>query len=159
MPCLTPALPSRTLICRTACHSGHTQLKPNTKFLLNITTRVQRRVNSAPCFNLRMTREEIGSYLGVKLETVCQRLPRFQKNGMIRVLGRVDPHSRSRRVAQRRRGRWLAFRHDPGQRHPRRNGNAAPGAAVDVQDAAQLVDPLAHAEQTEGVGSRRRIFR
>lgn len=57
-------------------------------FLLNIATRMQQRAYSASCFNLRMTREEIGSYLGVKLETVSRMLSRFQKNGMVRVQGR-----------------------------------------------------------------------
>jgi CRP/FNR family transcriptional regulator len=36
-----------------------------------------------------MTREEIGSYLGVKLETVSRLFSRFQEEGMIQVQGRT----------------------------------------------------------------------
>jgi len=36
-------------------------------------------------FNLRMTREEIGSYLGLKLETVSRTFSRFQDEGLISV--------------------------------------------------------------------------
>jgi CRP/FNR family transcriptional regulator len=38
---------------------------------------------------LRMTREEIGSYLGVKLETVSRLFSRLQEEGMIQVQGRT----------------------------------------------------------------------
>jgi CRP/FNR family transcriptional regulator len=34
---------------------------------------------------LRMTREEIGSYLGLKLETVSRAFSRFQEEGLISV--------------------------------------------------------------------------
>jgi len=34
---------------------------------------------------LRMTREEIGSYLGLKLETVSRAFSRFQEDGLIAV--------------------------------------------------------------------------
>ncbi|MBY0340673.1 MAG: helix-turn-helix domain-containing protein, partial [Rhodocyclaceae bacterium] len=36
-------------------------------------------------FHLRMTREEIGSYLGLKLETISRTLSRFQEEGLISV--------------------------------------------------------------------------
>jgi CRP/FNR family transcriptional regulator len=36
-----------------------------------------------------MTREEIGSYLGLKLETVSRLLSRLQREGLIQVQGRV----------------------------------------------------------------------
>jgi len=36
-------------------------------------------------FNLRMTREEIGSYLGLKLETVSRAFSKFQEEGFINV--------------------------------------------------------------------------
>ena len=36
-------------------------------------------------FHLRMTREEIGSYLGLKLETVSRLFSQFQKDGLIEV--------------------------------------------------------------------------
>ena len=35
--------------------------------------------------NLRMTREEIGSYLGMKLETVSRTFSKFQEKGLIGV--------------------------------------------------------------------------
>ena len=35
-----------------------------------------------------MTREEIGSYLGIKLETVSRTFSRFQREGLIRVDGK-----------------------------------------------------------------------
>lgn len=50
-----------------------------------------------------------------------------------------------------------AFHRDARERHPCGNGNAPPGTALHGQNAAQLADPLPHAEQTEGVASRRRI--
>jgi CRP/FNR family transcriptional regulator len=40
---------------------------------------------SATEFHLRMTREEIGSYLGLKLETVSRTLSHFQAQGLIAV--------------------------------------------------------------------------
>ena len=39
-------------------------------------------------FNLRMTREDIGSYLGMTLETVSRTLSKFQKRGLIEMQGR-----------------------------------------------------------------------
>lgn len=57
-------------------------------FLLNISQRLQLRGYSASEFNLRMTREEIGSYLGLKLETISRMLSRFQKDKRIDVQGR-----------------------------------------------------------------------
>jgi CRP/FNR family transcriptional regulator, anaerobic regulatory protein len=58
-------------------------------FLLNLADRYHRRGYSATEYVLRMTREEIGSYLGVKLETVSRLLSRFQEEGMIQVQGRT----------------------------------------------------------------------
>jgi CRP/FNR family transcriptional regulator len=54
-------------------------------FLLNLSKRFQRRGYSACDFNLRMTRDEIGSYLGLKLETVSRLFSAFQKDGLIEV--------------------------------------------------------------------------
>ena len=36
-----------------------------------------------------MTREEIGSYLGLKLETVSRLLSRLQEEGLLQVQGRT----------------------------------------------------------------------
>jgi CRP/FNR family transcriptional regulator len=40
---------------------------------------------SATRFVLRMTREEIGNYLGLTLETVSRLLSRFQREGLLAV--------------------------------------------------------------------------
>jgi CRP/FNR family transcriptional regulator, anaerobic regulatory protein len=58
-------------------------------FLLNLAERYQRRGYSSTDFVLRMTREEIGSYLGLKLETVSRLFSRFQEEGLLQVQGRV----------------------------------------------------------------------
>jgi len=57
-------------------------------FLLNLSDRYKRHGYSASEFVLRMTREEIGSYLGLKLETVSRLLSRFQAEGLLQVQGR-----------------------------------------------------------------------
>ncbi|MCP5286113.1 MAG: fumarate/nitrate reduction transcriptional regulator Fnr [Burkholderiaceae bacterium] len=52
-------------------------------FLLNLTQRLQSRGFSASELILRMTREEIGSYLGLKLETVSRTFSKFQDEGFL----------------------------------------------------------------------------
>ncbi len=54
-------------------------------FLLNLTQRLQTRGFSASSLILRMTREEIGSYLGLKLETVSRTFSKFQDEGVLDV--------------------------------------------------------------------------
>ncbi len=54
-------------------------------FLLNLSRRFAARGYSASGFVLRMTREEIGSYLGLKLETVSRAFSHFQSEGLITV--------------------------------------------------------------------------
>ncbi len=54
-------------------------------FLLNLSRRFQRRGYSAAEFHLRMTREEIGGYLGLKLETVSRTFSKFQEDGLLEV--------------------------------------------------------------------------
>jgi CRP/FNR family transcriptional regulator, anaerobic regulatory protein len=54
-------------------------------FLLNLSQRFTARGYSPTEFNLRMTRNEIGSYLGLKLETVSRAFSRFQDEGLINV--------------------------------------------------------------------------
>jgi CRP/FNR family transcriptional regulator len=54
-------------------------------FLLNLSQRFAMRGYSPSEFNLRMTREEIGSYLGLKLETVSRIFSKFQEDGLVRV--------------------------------------------------------------------------
>lgn len=54
-------------------------------FLLNLSRRFTRRGFSASDFHLRMTREELGSYLGLKLETVSRLFSKFQEDGLLEV--------------------------------------------------------------------------
>ncbi|MGQ0509776.1 MAG: helix-turn-helix domain-containing protein [Betaproteobacteria bacterium] len=54
-------------------------------FLLNLSRRFTRRGYSASDFHLRMTREELGSYLGLKLETVSRLFSKFQEDGLLEV--------------------------------------------------------------------------
>ena len=54
-------------------------------FLLNLSQRLSDRGFAANDFILRMSREEIGSYLGLKLETVSRTLSRFQQEGWVKV--------------------------------------------------------------------------
>jgi CRP/FNR family transcriptional regulator len=58
-------------------------------FLLDLSSRYQMRGYSSTDFVLRMTREEIGSHLGLKLETVSRLFSRFAEEGLIEVQGRV----------------------------------------------------------------------
>jgi len=58
-------------------------------FLLDLGDRYHARGYSSCEFVLRMTREEIGSYLGLKLETVSRLFSRFQRDGLLQVQGRI----------------------------------------------------------------------
>ncbi|MGO4393519.1 fumarate/nitrate reduction transcriptional regulator Fnr [Variovorax sp. M-6] len=71
-------------------------------FLLNLVQRLHARGFSRSELVLRMTREEIGSYLGLKLETVSRTLSKFAADGMVEVEQRnvriVDPEALRRIV-------------------------------------------------------------
>ncbi len=54
-------------------------------FLINLSKRFERRGYSACDFHLRMTREELGSYIGLKLETVSRLFSQFQSEGLMDV--------------------------------------------------------------------------
>lgn len=54
-------------------------------FLLNLVQRLHARGFSRSELVLRMTREEIGSYLGLKLETVSRTLSKFMDDGIVEV--------------------------------------------------------------------------
>jgi CRP/FNR family transcriptional regulator, anaerobic regulatory protein len=54
-------------------------------FLLNLSRRYAARGYSATEFHLRMSRAEIGSYLGMKLETVSRTFSAFQQQGLMDV--------------------------------------------------------------------------
>ena len=62
-------------------------------FLLNLSQRFTARGFSSSDFILRMTREEIGSFLGLKLETVSRAFSKFQEEGL------VDVHHKHIRIA------------------------------------------------------------
>ncbi|HJY79234.1 MAG TPA: helix-turn-helix domain-containing protein [Burkholderiales bacterium] len=54
-------------------------------FLLNLSARSKRRGYSSSDFHLRMSREEMGSYLGLKLETVSRLFSQFHEARLIEV--------------------------------------------------------------------------
>ena len=54
-------------------------------FLLNLSQRLKARGYSPVEFHLRMSRAEIGSYLGMKLETVSRTFSAFQHQGLVEV--------------------------------------------------------------------------
>lgn len=54
-------------------------------FLLNLVQRLHARGFSQSELVLRMTREEIGSYLGLKLETVSRTFSKFAEDGIVEV--------------------------------------------------------------------------
>ena len=54
-------------------------------FLINLSQRLAARGFAANDFVLRMSREEIGSYLGLKLETVSRTLSRLHHDGIVSV--------------------------------------------------------------------------
>jgi CRP/FNR family transcriptional regulator len=58
-------------------------------FLIDLARRFRDRGYSSTEFVLRMTRDEIGSHLGLQLETVSRVLSRMQREGLIQVQGRV----------------------------------------------------------------------
>lgn len=54
-------------------------------FLINLSERQKARGFSSREMVLRMTREEIGSYLGMKIETVSRTLSKLQKEALIKI--------------------------------------------------------------------------
>ncbi|MBO9652079.1 MAG: fumarate/nitrate reduction transcriptional regulator Fnr [Variovorax sp.] len=71
-------------------------------FLLNLAQRLHARGFSRSELVLRMTREEIGSYLGLKLETISRTLSKFMDEGLIEVHQRnlriLDPEALRRLI-------------------------------------------------------------
>jgi CRP/FNR family transcriptional regulator, anaerobic regulatory protein len=57
-------------------------------FILSLSERLNSRGFASDEFNLRMSRSDIGSYLGLARETVSRLLTRFQKRGLIRLRSR-----------------------------------------------------------------------
>jgi len=54
-------------------------------FLINLSTRYAARGYSATRFQLRMSREDIGNYLGLTIESISRLLSRFKKLGLVQV--------------------------------------------------------------------------
>ena len=73
-------------------------------FLLDLSERCRRCGLSASELTLHLSREEIGSYLGLNLATVSRGLSRLQAAGLIQVQGRhiklLDPPSLKRQVGR-----------------------------------------------------------
>jgi CRP/FNR family transcriptional regulator len=57
-------------------------------FLLNLSQRLNMRGYSSLDFVLKMRREEIGSYLGLRLETVCRGIAHLRDQGLAEISGR-----------------------------------------------------------------------
>ena len=73
-------------------------------FLLNLSQRFKARGFSAHRFHLRMTRNDIGLYLGLKLETVSRMFSKFRDEGILRISNKyleIDDIDALRRLAQR----------------------------------------------------------
>ncbi|VXC71871.1 DNA-binding transcriptional dual regulator, global regulator of anaerobic growth [Burkholderia sp. 8Y] len=62
------------------------------RLLLDMSARLARRGYAPTEFTMRMTRDDIGSYLGMTLETVSRTLSRFDK------LGLIEAHGKSIRI-------------------------------------------------------------
>ena len=58
-------------------------------FLTHLAKRFTERGYSSKEFNLTMTRNEIGNYLGLTVETISRLLTRFQKEQLIKVDGKL----------------------------------------------------------------------
>lgn len=58
-------------------------------FLLNLSSRHKARGYSATSFELRMSRQEMGNYLGLTIESISRLLSRFKREGRINVTNRA----------------------------------------------------------------------
>jgi len=57
-------------------------------FLLNLSQRLSARGYSSRSFVLKMRREEIGSYLGLRLETICRGIAHLRDQKLVEITGR-----------------------------------------------------------------------
>jgi CRP/FNR family transcriptional regulator, anaerobic regulatory protein len=95
-------------------------------FLLNLSGRHQSRGYSSTEFVLRMSRAEIGSFLGITIETVSRVMSQFARDGLIDLQG-----VKQVRIADVDRLRQRAIRREAGRRDERTGGapNARPATA------------------------------
>ena len=63
----------------------HTTEEKLATFLLSLSTRYKSRGLSATEFNLPMSRQDIGNYLGMAIETVSRVFAHFQEEGLLKV--------------------------------------------------------------------------
>jgi CRP/FNR family transcriptional regulator, anaerobic regulatory protein len=54
-------------------------------FLINLSQRYAARGYECTTFDLKMSREDIGSYLGIQIETVSRMLSRFTESGLLQI--------------------------------------------------------------------------
>ncbi|MEY3498279.1 MAG: hypothetical protein RLZZ325_1286, partial [Pseudomonadota bacterium] len=54
-------------------------------FLINLSQRYAARGYEFTEFDLKMSREDIGSYLGIQIETVSRMLSRFTESGLLQI--------------------------------------------------------------------------
>src|SRR3990172_10450284 len=101
-------------------------------FLVSLSKRYAARGYSATRINLLLKREEIGSYLGLKLETVSRVLSRFQENQLITV-----QHKDVEIKDLDRLNRMVGNHHNVHQRASRQPLRATLAAPAPVQPAMQ----------------------
>jgi CRP/FNR family transcriptional regulator len=58
-------------------------------FLLDLSCRTAARGYSGTAFALHMTREDIGGYLGLRLETICRAISSLRSQGIVSIAGRA----------------------------------------------------------------------
>jgi len=77
-------------------------------FLLTLSQRYSACGYSSTQLILRMTRQEMGSYLGLNIETICRALHRMQKQGLLKVQGKKielnDPVRLRKMISKRTNG-------------------------------------------------------
>ncbi|MFT5658828.1 MAG: CRP/FNR family transcriptional regulator [Gammaproteobacteria bacterium] len=72
-------------------------------FLTDLSQRFESKGLSANVFNLSMSRQDIGNYLGLAIETVSRTLTRFQESGLIKITRRtveINDCEKLRRIAR-----------------------------------------------------------
>jgi CRP/FNR family transcriptional regulator len=78
-------------------------------FISHLSQRFDERGYSSKQFNLSMTRNEIGNYLGLTVETISRLLTRFQKEELIKVDGKLITIINFEGVKQRMPENEIAF--------------------------------------------------